>query len=57
MGVDWDAIIVVIFDSLSLSNAPWNAWELEFIENLKDTKWNDLSLKQQGIVQKMWDKL
>ena len=46
--------------SLTVSNAPWNAWELEFIKDitkhLENTKIS-LSEKQLNMVIKLWDKL
>lgn len=52
-----DAMIEALTESLSLSNHPWSAWEMEFIEDMEGRGWASLSPKQQGIVQKLYDKL
>jgi hypothetical protein len=52
-----DAMVEALVESLTLSNAPWSAWELEFIESLEGRSWPSLSSKQQAMVQRLYDKL
>jgi hypothetical protein len=52
-----NTMIEDLVSTLSVSNAPWNAWELEFIESLEDKEYKDLSVKQREVVERLWDKL
>lgn len=51
------SMIETLLSTLSVSNSPWNAWELEFIESLENKEYKDLSPKQRDIVEKLWEKL
>lgn len=50
-------MIADLVSSLTISNAPWNEWEFEFIESLEGKEYKNLSIKQQAIVEKLWEKL
>ena len=50
-------MIQTLLESLTLANAPWDAWELEFIESLNGKTWGHLSAKQQAVVLRLYDAL
>lgn len=46
--------------TLSVSNSKWNAWELEFIENICEKLNQDIiniSVKQYEIVWNLWERI
>lgn len=52
-----DTMIEDLISTLNISNSPWNAWELEFIDSIKDVGIKCLSPKQVDKIEELWDKL
>jgi hypothetical protein len=52
-----ETVVEELVSTLNVSNAPWNAWELEFIESIQDKEFSDLSVKQREVVERLWEKL
>jgi len=59
MSDERSSVIKDLIESLSISNSPWNSWELEFIESLqdRDAEWDSLTQKQQAKALELWEKL
>ncbi len=53
-------MLVDLASTVDISNHPWNAWELEFIESLSDQLDEDLirvTNKQEKTIRDLWDRL
>jgi hypothetical protein len=51
------SMVETLISTLSVSNSPWDAWELEFIESLEGKEFTDLSPKQRTKVEELFERL